>query len=54
MPPPVLITTQPANAFPSILATNVPNNIERSPPFRSFVLFLIVSLIPFINNPEVI
>ena len=43
----VVITHCPASALPDILAANVPN---RNPPFRSFTSFLIVSVIPFINN----
>ena len=50
MPSPALITPRPANAFPNILAANVPNNIERNPPLCSLASFLIVLLIPFINN----
>ena len=50
MPPPALITPFPINALPNILAANVPNNIERNLPFCSFVLFLIVSVIPCISN----
>ena len=44
---PALITPRPINAFPHILAANVPNNIGRNPPLCSFV-----SLIPFISNPD--
>ena len=36
----------------SILAANVPNNIGRNSPFRSFASFLIVLLILVINNPD--
>ena len=55
VPSPFLITPLPANAFPYILAPNVPNNIRSSiigriPPC-SFASFLVVSLIPFINCP---
>ena len=47
-----LITPLPDNAFPNILAANVPNNIERSTPFCYFASLLIVSLIPFVSNPD--
>ena len=47
-PSPVLITPFPANAFPNMLAANIPNNTGRNPPFCSFASFLTVSLIPFI------
>ena len=47
-----LITPLPLNAFPHKLAANVPNNFERSPTSCSFGSFLIVSQIPFINNPD--
>ena len=40
------------NVFFNILTANVPNNTGRKPPFCYFSLFLIVSLIPFINNPD--
>ena len=46
MPSSALIGPCPDNTFPNILTANVPNNIERRPPFCSFVLFLNVSLIP--------
>ena len=49
---PALITPFPAKAFPNTLAANFPTNIERNPPFYSFILFLIVSLIPFTSNPD--
>ena len=52
VPSSALITPCPANTFPKILAANVPNNIERNPLFCSFVSFLIVSLIPLINDPD--
>ena len=39
-------------AFSNKLAANVPNNIERNPPFCSFVSFLIVLLIHCISNPD--
>ena len=47
-----VITPFPVNAFPNILAANIFNNIGRTPPFCSFGSFLIVSLIPFISNPD--
>ena len=49
---PALITPHPVNAFPNILAANVPNNIRRDPPFYHFNLLLIVSLIPFTINRD--
>ena len=52
VPSPAFITPRPANAFPNILAVNVPNNVYRSLSFYSFYSFLIASLIPFINNPD--
>ena len=52
MTSPALIVPLPVNRFPNKLAPNVSNNILRNPPFRSFALFLIVSLTPFINNPD--
>ena len=52
-PSPALITLHPANnAFPNILAANVPDNNPRNLPFFSFTSFLIVPLIPFISNPD--
>ena len=41
-----------AYIFPNKLASNVPNNMLRNPPFYSFALFLTVSLTPFNNIPE--
>ena len=52
MPSPALITPFPVNALPNKLAANVPNSIETNPPFCSFASYLIVPLIPFINNPD--
>ena len=58
---PSLITPQPclvvfapllANIFPNKFVPNIPSNISRKPPQYSFVLFLIVLVIPFINKPE--
>ena len=46
------ITYFPANVFPYILASNVPNNIEINPLFCTFTSCLIVSLIHFITNPD--
>ena len=40
------------NEFPNILAANIPNNIEKNPIFYFLIMFLIVSLIPFIENPH--
>ena len=34
------------------LASNVPNNILRNPPFSSLASFWIVSITPFNNKPE--
>ena len=52
-PSPALITLHPANnAFPNILAANVPDNNPRNLPLFSFTSFLIVPLIPFISNPD--
>ena len=48
----VLNTYFAVNAFPNILAANVPNNIGRNSPFCSFFSFLIVSLISFTSNPD--
>ena len=42
----------PVNAFPNILAANVPHSIGKSPTLHSFVSFSIFSLIPFISNPD--
>ena len=47
-----LITPFPVNESPNILVANALNNIGRSTLFYSFVSFLIVSLIPFISNPD--
>ena len=47
-----LITVLPVSVFPNILEANVPNNIGKNSPFYSFPSFLIVSLIPFISNPD--
>ena len=52
MPPPVLIVPLPVNRFSNKIVPKVPNNIQRSPSFCSFALFLIVSLTPFINQPS--
>ena len=40
------------NALFNILAANVPKSIGRNSCFGFFASFLIVSLIPFINNPD--
>ena len=49
VPSAALIIPLPANAFPNafpnILAANIPNKIEKGPPFFSFVSVLIVSQI---------
>ena len=42
----------PANRFPNKPVPNVPDNILKNSPFRSFVSFLIVSLTPFVNKPD--
>ena len=52
IPSPGLITPFLVNALPNILAANVLSDIGRNPLFCSFVSFLIVSLISFINNPD--
>ena len=52
MPSPAHITPLPVNALLNILAANVPNNIPTNPTFCSFDWFLIVSLIPFTDNPD--
>ena len=52
MPSPALIMPFLVNAFRNILAANVTNIIGRIPPFCSFASFLIVSLIPYINNSD--
>ena len=49
---PAFITSFPVNAFPNILVGNVLNNIGRNPPFCSLESFLIVSIIPFINDSD--
>ena len=46
------IVPLPVKRFPNKLAPKVPNNILKNPPFFSFASFLIVALIPFINNPD--
>ena len=51
VPSPTPTTPFPANVFPNILATTVPNEIGRNPTFCSFDSFLIVSLILLIRNP---
>ena len=47
-----LITPFPVNPFPNIIATNFPNNIGINQYFYSFPSFLVVSLNPFISNPD--
>ena len=42
----------PVNRFPNKLAPILPNNKLRNPPFCLFASFLIVSLTPFINEPD--
>ena len=42
----------PGKRFPNKVAPNVPNNILRNPPFRSFTSFWTVSVTPFNNKPE--
>ena len=51
-PSPPLIVPLPVNRFPNKLAPKVPNNIPRNPSFYSFASYLIVSLKPFIDNPD--
>ena len=41
-----------ANAFPNILAVNVPNSIERNLSSCYFASFLIAAAILFISNPD--
>ena len=43
-----LIIACPVNVFPTKVPAKIPDNILRGPPFTSFVLFSIVSLILFI------
>ena len=52
MTTPALITTLPVNALTNKLPANVPNSIARNALFYSFVLFLIVSLIPFTSYAD--
>ena len=49
---PALFTPRPVKRFPNKLASNVPNNILRYPPFCYFTSFWTVSVIPFNNKPE--
>ena len=49
---PALITPFSANAPLNKLAANLPNTIGKNPPFCYFASFLIVSLIPLLNNPD--
>ena len=43
VPSPALIVLLPVNRFPNNLAPNIPNNVQRNPPFCYFASFLIVS-----------
>ena len=52
MSSPALIIPSSVNRNPNKVALKVPNNIPRNPPFCSYGSFLIVSLRPFINNPD--
>ena len=49
---PALIVPLPVKRFSSKLTPKVPNNIPRNSSFCYFALFLIVSLMPFINHPD--
>ena len=49
---PALIVPLHVNRFPNKLAPKVPNNIPINPPFCYLASSLIVSLTPFINNPN--
>ena len=49
---PALIVFLPVNKLPNKLAPKVPNNILRNHLFCSFASFLIILLMPFINNPD--
>ena len=48
---PALIVSLPTNRFPNMLASNVPKNILRSPPFCYFAACLIILLTPFVIKP---
>ena len=52
VPSPALIVPLPVNRFLIKLAPKMPHYIPRNPPFCSFASFSIVSLTPFINNPD--
>ena len=49
---PALIVPLPVKRFSSKLTSKVPNNIPRNSSFCYLALFLIVSLMPFINHPD--
>ena len=49
---PAPITPLPVKTLCNFLAANAPNKIEKNPPLSYFVSFLIVSLTPSINNPD--
>ena len=49
---PALITPRPNYAFLNIQESNVPNKVGKNTTFCSFISFLLVSLIPFISNPD--
>ena len=52
VPSSALIVPLPVDKHPHKLAPKMPSNIPRNPPFCSFALFLIVSLVPFANLQE--
>ena len=59
LPSPALIVSLPApivslsvKSFPNKLSPKVPNKIPRNHLFSYFTSCLIVSLMPFINNPD--
>ena len=49
---PALIVLLTVERFPNKLAPKVPNNIPKNLQFCYFALCLIVSLTPFIKNPD--
>ena len=51
-PSPPFTTPLTVNIYPNKLAPDLLNIIPRSSPFCYFALFLIILLIPFINQPD--
>ena len=49
-PLPHFATPLPASIPPNKLALNIPNSISTNLPSRSFVLFLVISAMPFISK----